>query len=45
MFTKTKAEIASVISEPVKQATVIAAIALVVAVVAVIIAAGAKHGA
>ncbi len=44
MFDKTKAEISSLISEPVKQATVIACVALAVALVAVMIAA-ARHGA
>lgn len=45
MFANTKAEIAKVISEPVKQATIIACVALCVAVLAVIIAAGGRHGA
>lgn len=44
LFAKTKAELGNLIAEPVKQATVIAVIALAVAVVAVIIAAG-NHGA
>jgi hypothetical protein len=44
MFDKTKAEIGSLISEPVKQATIIACVALAVALVAVIFAA-AHHGA